>query len=50
MIDENVLELIKLSLWGKGKPRIDISTFEEMNRQAISALPASVISMEERGY
>ncbi len=40
----NVFELIKLSLWGEGKPTVDYSVYQEMKSQAIAALPASVLS------
>lgn len=43
-IIEDLLEMIKLSLWGKGKPTITKSLFEEMKLHAISALPGSVLT------
>ena len=40
----NVFELIKLSLWGKGNSIVDLSVFQEMKAQTITALPAPVLS------
>lgn len=44
MKQNNVFELIKLSLWGEGNPVVDFSVYQEMKSQAIAALPASVLS------
>lgn len=44
MKQDNVFELIKLSIWGNGSPTVDWSVFQEMKNQAIVALPASVLS------
>ena len=44
MKNNNVFELIKLSLWGKGNPTVDLSVYQEMKNHAIVALPASVLS------
>ena len=43
MKKNDVFELVKLSLWGKGNPTVDLSVFEEMRSQTIAALPASVL-------
>ena len=43
-MQNNVFELIKLSLWGKGDPTVDWSVYQEMKSQALVALPASVLS------
>ncbi len=39
----NVFELIKLSLWGKGNPTVDLAVFQEMKKQAIVALPGQML-------
>ncbi len=44
MIDNNIFELIKLSLWGEGHPVVDTAVYQEMKDQAIAVLPASVLS------
>ncbi|MCR5565561.1 MAG: nucleotidyltransferase family protein [Clostridiales bacterium] len=44
MMQNNVFELIKLSLWGEGSPTIDSSVYQEMKSQAIASLPAAVLS------
>lgn len=44
MNQNDVFELIKLSLWGEGNPTVDMSVYEEMKNQAIAALPAPVLS------
>ena len=43
-MQNNVFELIKLSIWGEGNPTVDLSVFQEMKSQAIVALPAPVLS------
>lgn len=43
-MQNNVFELIKLALWGKGNPTVDLTVYEEMKSQAIAALPAPVLS------
>lgn len=44
MTKTNILELVKLSLWGEGYPQIDRPVYDEMCRQAIIALPTHVLS------
>lgn len=44
MQQNNIFELIKLSFWGEGNPKVDSSVYQEMKNQAIAALPASVLS------
>ena len=44
MKQNDVFELIKLSLWGEGNPTVDLSVYQEMKTQAIAALPAPVLS------
>ena len=44
MKQNDVFELIKLSLWGEGNPTVDLSVYQEMKNQAIAALPAPVLS------
>ncbi len=44
MRQNDIFELIKLSLWGKGNPTVDRSVYQEMMDQAIAALPAPVLS------
>ena len=44
MNQNDVFELIKLSLWGEGNPTVDMSVYEEKKNQAIAALPAPVLS------
>ncbi len=43
-MENNIFELIKLSLWGNGNPTVDWSAYQEMKSQAIAVLPASVLS------
>ena len=43
--NDNLFEMIKLSLWGKGDPTITVSLFEEMELHTISALPGSALAM-----
>lgn len=40
----NTFELIKLSLWDKGHPTVDVNVFQEMKSQALAALPTAVLS------
>ncbi len=44
MQNDNIMDLVKKSLWGSGKPIVDQNTFEEMKRQAIAVLPATCLS------
>ncbi len=44
MKQNDVFELIKLSLWGEGNPTVDLSVYQEMKNQAIASLPAPVLS------
>ena len=39
-----LFDLIKLSLWDTGRVMVDEEIFDEMNRQAIVALPAAHLS------
>ena len=42
--DKLMLNLIKASLWGTTPPEVDEKIFEEMQQQAIVALPANIIA------
>ena len=42
-INNDLLEMVRLSLWGKGNPTVSASLFEEMKFHAISALPGSAL-------
>ena len=42
-IDNNLLEMVRLSLWGKGNPTVSDALFEEMRLHTITALPGSVL-------
>ena len=44
MKQNNVSELIKLSLWGNGNPTVDWSVYQEMKSQAIASLAAPILS------
>ena len=40
---DDLFELIKLSLWNAGSPKVDLAVFDEMKAHAIAALPATVL-------
>ena len=42
--NNDLFEIIRLSLWKEGNPRVSVSTLEEMKLHAIAALPGSVIA------
>ena len=44
MRTEQLIDLIKYSLWGEGKTVADWDTYEEMKQQAIAVLPAACLS------
>ena len=44
MYKEQLFDLIKYSLWGKGNTVTDWDTYEEMKQQAIAVLPAACLS------
>ena len=43
-METSVFELLMLSIWGKGNPTVELSTFEEMKKQGIALLAAPVLS------
>ncbi len=44
---KNMEDLIGLALWNKGMAKVDCYTFEELQKQAITALPAPVLPLIE---
>lgn len=47
IVRKNIEDLIGLSLWNKGGAKADCFTFEELKKQAITALPAPVLPLIE---
>ena len=42
-LEKKVANIIQLSLWGRGTAEADPETYEELKKQAVSALPAAVL-------
>ena len=45
MYSKQLIETIKIALWENGRITVDQDTYEEMKRQAIVALPGTVLSL-----